>query len=837
MPHQAEIYDIAFEIDPETGLLAYSEVVVIGPRQGTGKALDVDTPVWTERGWLPIGQVRVGDRLAHPDGHFTDVVFTSAVMIGHDCYRVTTLDGRQVIADADHLWRVRDTYCGGARPWRTMSTRQVAAAGLRNRGDSGGWRFRLPIQRAVKTPDVPLPVDPYVLGMWLGDGTSASSSLTVGEEDLAHVTAQVHASGLVVKSLKRDRRTGAWAVWMSTPPDVDRSANRLLADLGVIRNKHVPAAYLAAGYGQRLALLQGLMDTDGCVSENHGSSPRCEFTSTRRPLAEAVLFLARSLGWRATLGAGRATLAGRDCGPRWRVAFTATLDDPPPFRLPRKADTIRAAMPRTGQRTAVSIIAIEPVESRPVRCIKVAAADGLFLAGRDLVATHNTEMTLPVMTHRCLGFDDVLARWSQETFGLRGVPRPGPQQVMYTAQTADVARRKWRDFHLKRLLRSPYRHDFECRLRLNAEAMMWRNGSMWSPSSTTGKTAGTSETIDLGVIDEAWSRPDNRTELGMRPAMMTRPWRQLWVLSMIPGLSRAQPGTWPYLRHKRQVGRARVDAGVNRGMAFFDFSAPDGLDPGDPQTWWLAIPGLGRTVTEKVVGEDFEATDLVDFCAEYLGWEPKVSAAQWTLVRRPTWTALQDPYSSVGGPFALGVEMAEDRSAAWIGVAGRRLDGHWHVEMVEPGFRVPADVVGVDWVEARTAEIAQRSDEGDVGRPCTVVIDPSRPASSLVVPLRRRGIDVLTPNGRDIAGACGRFYDATGEEATPDTDDGVRVYHLGQPELDADVAVARKLDVGAGAFTFVKKGSGSALCRLYSVILAMHGVEVKGVAAPEPDIF
>src|SRR6266498_4296867 len=91
--------------------------------------------------------------------------------------------------------------------------------------------------------------------------------------------------------------------------------------------------------------------------------------------------------------------------------------------------------------------------------------------------------------------------------------------------------------------------------------------------------------------------------------------------------------------------------------------------------------------------------------------------------------------------------------------------------------------------------------------------------------------------GRDIAGACGRFYDATGEEATPDTDDGVRVYHLGQPELDADVAVARKLDVGAGAFTFVKKGSGAALCRLYSVILAMHGVEVKGVAAPEPDIF
>lgn len=456
-------------------------------------------------------------------------------------------------------------------------------------------------------------------------------------------------------------------------------------------------------------------------------------------------------------------------------------------------------------------------------------------------ATGKTELLLPVMTHRCTGITDALAAWSEREFGLPHVPRPGPQVVLYTAQTADKAREKWRDVHLKRLQKSRYRHDFTARLRLNAEAMLWRNGSQWSPSSTTGKTAGTGDSLDMAVIDEAWSRPDARTELGMRPAMMTRDWRQLWLASMIPGLSRAQPHEWPYLRRKRQVGRARVEAGVNRGTAFFDFAAPEGLDPGDPATWWLAMPGLGRTVVERVVREDFEAMvrdgNLVDFEAEYLGWEPKPAGRRWLLISEATWAGRRDRTSTIAGSFGVGAEMAEDRSAAWIGVGGRRADGHWHVEVVEPGWRVPADVVGVDWVERRVAEIAQGLEEL-LGTPSTVTVDPSRPAASLVTPLRNRGIPVLTPNGRELAGACGRFYDYTGQEATTG-DSGMRLFHLGQRELDDSVAVAGKLDVGGGLFTFVKRGSPSGLCPLYSVVLGLHGEEVKGPLEPlpEPDIF
>ncbi len=447
-----------------------------------------------------------------------------------------------------------------------------------------------------------------------------------------------------------------------------------------------------------------------------------------------------------------------------------------------------------------------------------------------------SELLFPVMTHRCTGFDAALAAWSRETFGLSvwEVPDPGPQTVLYTAQTADKAQEKWRDIHRPRLEKSEYAGEFYSRLKQNQEAFVWGNGSMWSPGSATGKTAGTGDSVDLPVIDEAWSH-SARTELGLRPAMMTRRWRQMWITSMIPGLSRALPGTWSYLEGKRELGRARVEAGVRHGMAFFDFTAPDGLDPGDPATWYTCMAGLGRTVPEQTVREDFDAMPLDDFSAEYLGWAPLSSAPRWTLIRRETWTALYDPASEVAGRPALGVEMAEDRSRGVIGVAGRRADRHWHVAVAEPGYRVPAGTTGVEWMLRAVADTYAEADA------CTVVIDQRRPAGSLIVPLRNMGIDVLTPTVNDVAGACGRFVDATGEQSPAD-DDGpgerVRVFHLGQEPLARGLGAARKLDLAGGGFVLVKKGSAGEIIDLYSVILAMHGVDVKGdETVPDPEMF
>jgi hypothetical protein len=437
--------------------------------------------------------------------------------------------------------------------------------------------------------------------------------------------------------------------------------------------------------------------------------------------------------------------------------------------------------------------------------------------------TGKTELLLPVMTYRCTAFDRALAEWSRREFGKTPfeVPDPGPQSVLYTAQTSDEARKKWRRTHVARLDKSPYKRDYHVTLQRNQELIAWRNGSAWSPASTTGKTSGTGDTVDLPVLDEAWAQ-DFRTEIGLRPTMLTRWWRQMWLTSMIPGLSRAQPGSWPYLKHKREVGRARVEADMRRGMAFFDFAAAPGMDPRDPATWWSCMPGLGRTATVAAVQSDCDAMDPVDFGAEYLGIEPLASAPRWTLIRRETWAGLCDPLSRIEGARAFAVEIAEDRKSACIAVAGRRGDGQWHVEIVEPGLRVASGAAGVEWVEPRLLELVKD------WKPCTVVVNPARPAASLIVPLKNRGVDVTTPNLREVAGACGRFFDATGETATPECPQTSWVFHLPQPELERSLAGAMPLDVGEGLFVFVKKGSPGPLIYLNSCVSAMHGVDVKG---------
>jgi hypothetical protein len=418
-----------------------------------------------------------------------------------------------------------------------------------------------------------------------------------------------------------------------------------------------------------------------------------------------------------------------------------------------------------------------------------------------------SELIVSALTHRCLGFQHA-----------------GPQRVLYTAQTADDARIRWRDEHLERLLVAPrIRKQMAdpgdahggARLRQNQETIFWANGSSWAPGSTTAKKGGTGATLDMGVIDEAWSRPDSRTELGMLPTMDTRPWSQLWVLSMIPGLSRAAPGSWPYLAHKREIGRAQVEADVRRGTAFFDFAAAEGMDPGDPATWWSAHPGLGQVTTEAKIRARFEKWDLADFCAEYLGWAPLASTPRWTLIQQKTWEGLRDRESAIEGRPALSIEVDAERGSAWISAAGKRADGNWHAEVVEPGSRIAPAVAGIDWVVPRAAEIAKEQ------KSWTVVIDPAGPAAALIVPLRNLGIDVLTPNQREVAGACGRFFDATGEAAEVPPE--VRVFHLGQPELNRAVASERKVDLGSGAFVFVNKP-------LRGVVLAMHGHDVKSSA-------
>ena len=170
-------------------------------------------------------------------------------------------------------------------------------------------------------------------------------------------------------------------------------------DLGLRDGKYIPRQYLEAGVGQRLALLHGLMDTDGYVDDVAG---RCEFTSTNDRIANGVVELAASLGFRPVLSVGRATLHGVDHGPKYRVKFTP---DRPVFRLSRKLARQKPADARFHRFRAIEVV--REVASVPVRCIQVASPHGVFLVSRSFIPTHNSSLgRLGLLIHSTAGYVD-----------------------------------------------------------------------------------------------------------------------------------------------------------------------------------------------------------------------------------------------------------------------------------------------------------------------------------------------------------------------------------------------------------------------------------------------
>jgi len=418
-----------------------------------------------------------------------------------------------------------------------------------------------------------------------------------------------------------------------------------------------------------------------------------------------------------------------------------------------------------------------------------AYSDVTFVGPRQV--SGKTQQIEPVMIHRCTGVGHELVEFARREYGIK-VPEPGPQRVFFTAQTADDARVRWRRKHVEAIKQSPFRQMWaqSPTLTQNKEEMRWVNGSSWSPGSTTGKTGGTGDSIDLGVIDEAWSRPDNRTELGMRPAMMTRPWSQLWALSMVPGASRVAPDAWPWLRLRMEAGRQRVRADMRHGRAYFEFSAAEKIEDvncGDPDVWWRTMPGLGFTVPESRIQEDYRtAADegkLADFAAEYLGIFPTTQVVEWKTISREAWGLRRTGSPDFREPIALGVDANRQLSSASISMAAQVEEkGDVYVELIDRRARV-------DWLQDAIIALARNR------KVCAVGIDRNGPIEGLYTPLKRAAIDEnvdltieLLPSPK-VTAACATFYNLTGE--TDDDEDNAptlrRLQHSGQPEFDQSV--------------------------------------------------
>jgi len=364
-----------------------------------GKALSVDTEVPTPFGWTTMGALAPGDVVFDELGQPTRVVATSPIYRHRPCREVVFSDGSSVIADVCHLWKTVDKAArkAGHRRARVLSTERIAQS-LRVHGERN---HQVALAQPVEYAPRDLPIHPYVLGVWLGDGTSSKSEITTADPFVAeeirrcgvsmepkfHRSPYTYLAGGAGRT--RDETTGRF-----TSND---SLMSTLRATNLLHNKHVPEAYLRASVEQRTALLQGLMDSDGYADK----LGRCDFTSIHQPLAEQVMELVASLGFRPTFAKKRAVLDGVDCGPEYEVQFTP---DRPVFRLPRKLERQKSSGRFHRFRAITDVRVVPPV---PVRCIEVAAPSGMFLVTRSYIPTHNSSLgRLGLLIHSTAGFVD-----------------------------------------------------------------------------------------------------------------------------------------------------------------------------------------------------------------------------------------------------------------------------------------------------------------------------------------------------------------------------------------------------------------------------------------------
>ncbi|GAA4883070.1 hypothetical protein GCM10023203_38540 [Actinomycetospora straminea] len=399
-PYLRPLYDALHDMldtDAVPKLMAAGTIEIAPLAYMRGRAQPVDTPVLTPDGFRPIGELRVGDLVTGRDGTPTAVVGVHP-QGRKQVYRVWTQDGASTRACGEHLWFVTtpdDRRHGKAG--RVLQTQEM----MGNLRWSHAHRYELPVVSPVAIPERPVPMDPYALGLLLGDGCitgRTTPSFSTKDPELAEALDEALPEAEVTRTDDMDyvlrRRGGGGRGGVITANPV----TAVLRELGLCgtssSTKFVPQAYLHNSVEVRLGVLQGLLDTDGGPVRQGGRTCRVQYTTCSSRLRDDVVYLVRSLGGVVTVrtryASGRAPgrAAGRPVHYR-SDAYVLEIRLPAeiaPFRLSRKRDAYEAT---GGGRPRRYVDSILPDGEADCVCISVASQDSLYVTD-DFIVTHNT---------------------------------------------------------------------------------------------------------------------------------------------------------------------------------------------------------------------------------------------------------------------------------------------------------------------------------------------------------------------------------------------------------------------------------------------------------------
>ena len=351
-------------------------------------ALALDTKLYMDSGYTTIGECKIGDKIYGPNG-VQSTIITKSQVFNKPSYRLELEDGRCLTLSDDHINNVyiKTSVGNGKFKEKNLTTTELMNIPLRASKPSSADKYESMVYikntKPVEYSSKELPIDPYLLGYALGDGSFQGSQIRLHVQELDYEELITNLGDVTIGKVYTDVRYNKSNPVKSFGVLKQNKALRELALDGVsCKDKFVPVIYKFGSINQRIALLQGLLDSDGTIDKG---GRRIRFSNTSKQLAEDVAELVRSLGGYATITAYEGVPGTKNPSTHYKVFIHIDINV---FKLSRKYSRFVVSKYKKDK---VAIKSIEEVESVPTQCIAIDSDDHLFLAG-DYVTTHNTNI-------------------------------------------------------------------------------------------------------------------------------------------------------------------------------------------------------------------------------------------------------------------------------------------------------------------------------------------------------------------------------------------------------------------------------------------------------------
>ncbi len=385
--------------------------------RGLGKMNPLDTPVLTKEGFIPMGDVKVGTEVYGRDGRLHKVL----QVFPHDykdIYEVSFSDGTKNECGLEHLWQIKDHHVIKKHKQYPPETKIIETKDLlKINFKYAKNRFEIPMCEPIEFKETPLSIDPYILGLLIGDGcfNKVGISLTTADAEIANYFdsyIKQDSQGLYHAVSYKSKNSTASSYRISKINNKSKEKNKystIIENLGLMNHKSldkfIPIQYLYNSIENRIALLQGLLDTDGTANK---SKRRCDekfsyninHSTVSERLKDDVVWLVQSLGGTAKVIKRKSKYINpkgelRVCNPHYRISIKLPSNIVP-FRLKRKLDLYNSCNHKEPSRYIVGIKKLN--EKKKAQCIYIDGEEHLYIVN-DFIVTHNTEVCVAIICY------------------------------------------------------------------------------------------------------------------------------------------------------------------------------------------------------------------------------------------------------------------------------------------------------------------------------------------------------------------------------------------------------------------------------------------------------